>query len=86
MAPTIRVTARSDGVILPRPGQQGAKVQAMPPHCDSMDGPVVTAAREALERNDVTVIPPFVPALAEDEVAEAFDATRRARPLGPDAA
>ncbi len=41
-----------------------------------MDGPVVTAAREALERDDVTVILPFVPALAEDEVAEAFDATQ----------
>jgi hypothetical protein len=27
----------------------------MPPHCDSMDGPVVTAARRALEKEDVNV-------------------------------
>lgn len=58
----------------------------MPPHCDSMDGPVVTAARAALERNDVTVILPFVPAVAEEEVSDAFVATHRARKLGPDAA
>lgn len=58
----------------------------MPPHCDSLDGPVVTAARAALERSDVTVILPFVPAAAEDEVAHAFEATQRVRGLGPDAA
>lgn len=51
-----------------------------------MDGPVVTGARVALERNDVTVILPFVPAMAEDEVAHAFGATQRARRLGPGAA
>jgi hypothetical protein len=33
----------------------------MPPHCDSLDGPVVTAAREALDTTDVDLILPFVP-------------------------
>ena len=33
---------------------------SMPPHCDSLDGPVVTAAREALARADVDLILPYV--------------------------
>jgi hypothetical protein len=32
----------------------------MAPHCDSMDGPVVTAARKALESQDVNIVLPFV--------------------------
>lgn len=45
----------------------------MPPHCDSLDGPVVTAARRALDTADVNVVLPFVPAEAEGEVHAAFD-------------
>lgn len=44
----------------------------MPPHCDSLDGPVVTAARHALTAADVDVILPYVPADGEDEVRDAF--------------
>lgn len=44
----------------------------MPPHCDSMDGPVVDAARRALDTGDVDLVLPFVPAWGEDEVREAF--------------
>lgn len=44
----------------------------MPPHCDSLDGPVVTAARAALEQDDVTIVLPFVPEGAEEEVRAAF--------------
>lgn len=44
----------------------------MPPHCDSIDGPVVTAARKALDREDVTVVLPYVHAPGEDEVRRAF--------------
>ena len=32
----------------------------MPPHCDSMDGPVVSAARRALEKEDVNLVLPYV--------------------------
>jgi hypothetical protein len=55
----------------------------MPPHCDTLDGPVVTAARDALERDDVDVALPFVPADGEDEVRAAFELARGARAEGP---
>jgi hypothetical protein len=45
----------------------------MPPHCDSMDGPVVTAARRALAEGDLAIVLPYVPAEAEPEVATAFE-------------
>jgi hypothetical protein len=54
----------------------------MPPHCDSMDGPVVTAARRALETGDVDVILPYVHSSGEDEVRDAFDRAAKARVLG----
>ena len=44
----------------------------MPPHCDSLDGPVVTAARQALDERDVAIVLPYVPAHAEAEIAAAF--------------
>ena len=33
----------------------------MPPHCDTMDGPVVTAARKALEAQNVNLALAYVP-------------------------
>ena len=53
----------------------------MPPHCDSLDGPVVTAARRALETGDVDVVLPFVPEQGEPEVLAVFDAVRGVRGL-----
>jgi hypothetical protein len=47
-----------------------------------MDGPVVTAARDALERGEVDVAPSFVPVDGEDEVRAAFDLARKARTEG----
>ena len=44
----------------------------MPPHCDSLDGPVVTAARRALDERDVAIVLPYVPAHAEAEITAAF--------------
>ena len=44
----------------------------MPPHCDSLDGPVVTAARRALDEGDVAIVLPYVPAHGEAEVSAAF--------------
>ena len=44
----------------------------MPPHCDSLDGPVVTAARRALDEGDAAIVLPYVPAHAEAEVTAAF--------------
>ncbi|MFP3712633.1 DUF6448 family protein [Puerhibacterium sp. TATVAM-FAB25] len=53
----------------------------MPPHCDSLDGPVVTAARTALDADDVDLVLPFVPEDAEAEVRAVFTAVRPVRHL-----
>lgn len=57
----------------------------MAPHCDSMDGPVVTAARKALESHDVTAVLPFVSKGGEEQVVRAFEATVKARGYGAEA-
>ena len=54
----------------------------MPPHCDSMDGPVVTAARQALTEGDLAIVLPYVPAEAEPEVAAAFEQVLPIRGIG----
>jgi uncharacterized protein DUF6448 len=56
----------------------------MPPHCDSIDGPVVTAARNALDKGMVEIALAFVPESGEREVKAAFDLALRTRKLGPD--
>lgn len=57
----------------------------MPPHCDSLDGPVVQAARRALDAGDVNLALPYVPAEGEDEVRAAFQRALPVRDLGPQA-
>ncbi|MEV4231531.1 DUF6448 family protein [Streptomyces bobili] len=57
----------------------------MPPHCDSLDGPVVTAARKALEGRDVDQVLPYVTEEGEPEVREAFSLAARARTHGREA-
>ena len=57
----------------------------MPPHCDSLDGPVVRAARLAIETGDVDQVLPYVPAASEHEIVEAFELGRAVRPLGAEA-
>lgn len=55
----------------------------MPPHCDSLDGPVVTAARRALDTAEVDVVLPYVHTDGVAEVQRAFDQASTARALGP---
>ena len=55
----------------------------MPPHCDSMDGPVVLAARRALDAHDPTLALPYVKADGEPEVLTAFERTMAARNGNP---
>jgi hypothetical protein len=50
----------------------------MPPHCDSMDGPVVLAAKRALEEHDAKVVLPYVKTEGEAEVLAAFERTTAA--------
>ena len=57
----------------------------MPPHCDSLDGPVVRAAQLALANGEVALILPYVPAAAEDEIVAAFDLAVAVRTLTPEA-
>ena len=57
----------------------------MPPHCDTLDGPVVEAIRTALEKDNVNYILPWVPEKAEREVKKAFDKTKLARKQGKEA-
>jgi uncharacterized protein DUF6448 len=53
----------------------------MPPHCDSIDGPVVTAARRALEKEDINLILPYVKESATGEVRSAFEKALQTRKL-----
>lgn len=54
-------------------------------HCDSLDGPVVTLARKALETHNVNLVLPWVPQAAEPEIRRAFAHTLAVRKLGPEA-
>jgi hypothetical protein len=54
-------------------------------HCDWIDGPVVVAARAALEKGDVAPLLRWVPASDEDELRRAFVRTLAVRGAGADA-
>ena len=51
----------------------------MPPHCDSLDGPVVRAAQRALHAGNVALVLPYVPKAAAREVLDAFAKVMEAR-------
>jgi hypothetical protein len=54
-------------------------------HCDSLDGPVVTAARSALESEDLTPVLKWVLHEHEAPVREAFSRSLSVRQQGPEA-
>lgn len=54
-------------------------------HCDSLDGPVVKAGREALEKGDPAAALIWVKSEGEREVRTALDKARAVRALGPSA-
>jgi len=54
-------------------------------HCDTMDGPVVTAAKQALEKGDVTPVLKWVKPEYEQEVRLAFQRTLNVRGKGAEA-
>jgi len=54
-------------------------------HCDSMNGPVVAAARLALKAGDVTPVLRWVKPEAEPEIRTAFARTLKVRSAGPEA-
>lgn len=55
----------------------------MPPHCDSMDGPVVGAARQALDKEDVNLVLPYVKEGSSADLKWAFEKALRARKVDP---
>ncbi len=54
-------------------------------HCDTLDGPVVTLARQALETGNVNLVLPWVPQSDEAEIRGTFAHTLAVRKLGPQA-
>ncbi|HET7854096.1 MAG TPA: DUF6448 family protein [Candidatus Methylomirabilis sp.] len=54
-------------------------------HCDTVDGPVATAALKALDTKNVNLILPYAPAEAEPELTTAFKQAVIVRGKGPEA-
>jgi len=54
-------------------------------HCDTMDGPVVVAAKHALETGDVNLVLIWVQKKDEPAIREAFQKTLTVRSLNPEA-
>ena len=54
-------------------------------HCDALDGPVVSAAREALQKEDPAPVLIWVQEADEPAIQEAFQHTLAVRKLGPEA-
>lgn len=54
-------------------------------HCDGMDGPVVKAARRALETHDASLVLIWIQKKDEAEVRQVFQATLAIRNLSPEA-
>jgi hypothetical protein len=57
----------------------------MPPHCDTRDGPVVKAAKKALETGNLNYILIWVPEESVNELKAVFARTLRARNAGTEA-
>jgi hypothetical protein len=51
-------------------------------HCDTLDGPVVSLARQALAKGEVTIVLPWVAADREAEIRKAFDRVLAVRGKG----
>ena len=54
-------------------------------HCDGMDGPVITAAKTALEKGDVNLVLIWVQKKDEAEIRKVFQRTLAVRKLNPEA-
>ena len=54
-------------------------------HCDTLDGPVVMAAKKALEKGDVTPVLKWVKKEQEEEIRTAFKKTMAVRSKSPEA-
>ena len=57
----------------------------MPAHCDTRDGPVVRAAKKALETGNLNYVLIWIPKESEKELNDVFARALRARKAGKDA-
>lgn len=57
----------------------------MSAHCDTMDGPLVSDAKKALDQNNVNYALKWVPAASEKEIRDAFGLAMKVRGLSADA-
>lgn len=74
MKKALLVSALAGGLLF---GAQSASA-----HCDSLDGPVATAALNALDAQNVNLVLPYAPVGAEAELSAAFDQAVAARASG----
>lgn len=77
LPPTLAAASLAAALLLP-----AAQAAA---HCDSVEGPVVVAAKAALEKGDVAPVLKWISAEQEAEVREAFRRTLSVRKLGAEA-
>jgi hypothetical protein len=77
----VRIAARFV-LVLPVTFLPAARVLA---HCDTMDGPVIAAARVALEKGDVLPVLKWIRPENEQEIRAAFSRTISVRAGGPEA-
>ncbi len=82
MVTLIRVSLAAAGLYLVLSALVPARALA---HCDGLDGPVVMAARTALEKNDVSRVLIWVKPGDEPAIRDAFARTVAVRKLGPQA-
>jgi hypothetical protein len=54
-------------------------------HCDTMDGPVIAAARAALQAGEVTPVLKWIPKQSEPEIRAAFARTLKVRTVSSEA-
>ena len=54
-------------------------------HCDTMEGPLVLDAKNAINQNNVNIVLKWVPAANETEIRDAFNQMMRVRVLSGDA-
>jgi len=62
-----------------------AASQPLSAHCDTMDGPVIAAARAALEAGDVKPVLKWISKDSEPEIRAAFARTLKVRAAAPEA-
>lgn len=77
MIKTMMASALVAGLLF---GSQSAQA-----HCDSLDGPVASAAQKALDTGNVHLALPYAPASAEAELKEVFNKALKVRSMSADA-